>query len=100
MFNGLRIEQDIWKDCINMIISLLEDSLFNDLNPTPNGTQNLDWLKDDRDSTTSSPPTTPSAKRKRSTSESAFERKMQKLSSSLANDIARSLSVDDGNDDD
>lgn len=34
-------------------------------------------------------------KRKRSFSETAQDRKLQKLSSSLANDIARSLSVDD-----
>jgi hypothetical protein len=48
MFDGLRTEQDIWKNCINMIISLLEDSLFNDLNPTSkNDAQRLDWLKDD-----------------------------------------------------
>ncbi|KAI9245582.1 hypothetical protein BY458DRAFT_89763 [Sporodiniella umbellata] len=100
MFDGLKTEQEIWKNCINMILSLLEDSLFNDLNPTPkDATHILEYLKDDRESTTSSPPTTPSFKRKRSTSGADFERKMQKLSSSLANDIARSLSVGDGDND-
>ncbi|CAO3665307.1 unnamed protein product [Rhizopus microsporus] len=81
-----------------MILTLLEDNVFSDSTPKADA-QRLDLSKDDQGSLVSSTPTTPSFKRKRSVSEVVHERKMQKLSSSLANDIARSLSVDDDDED-
>ncbi|KAI9482973.1 MAG: hypothetical protein EXX96DRAFT_126320 [Benjaminiella poitrasii] len=99
MFNGLRSEHDAWTTCIKVILGLLEDSLLKGALPSTKikfNEENREWLKFNESTDTLSAPDSPSSynlKRKRSFSNSAQDRKLQKLSSSLANDIARSLSV-------
>ncbi|KAL7318461.1 hypothetical protein PS15m_001704 [Mucor circinelloides] len=96
MFNSLRSEKDAWTNCVKVVLGLLEDSLLNGSVPNSKINFNQDWLKNNGSTETLSTPGSPSnqsTKRKRSFAESAQDRKLQKLSSSLANDIARSLSV-------
>lgn len=100
MFNGLRSEQEAWTSCVKIILGLLEDSLLNGAVPNTKinfSEDSKDWLRNSNGSTeTLSTPESPNnyhTKRKRSFSDTAQDRKLQKLSSSLANDIARSLSV-------
>ncbi|KAL0139619.1 hypothetical protein V8B55DRAFT_1525756 [Mucor lusitanicus] len=96
MFNSLRSEKDAWANCVKVVLGLIEDSLLNGTVPNAKVNFNQDWLKNNGSTETLSTPGSPSnhsIKRKRSFTESAQDRKLQKLSSSLANDIARSLSV-------
>ncbi|KAI8390054.1 hypothetical protein BD560DRAFT_379781 [Blakeslea trispora] len=96
MYYSSRSDQDAWTSCVRVILGLLEDSLLN--GSTPSNRINLEgtWLqKNTSTESLSAPasPTTQSIKRKRSFSDYEQDRKLQKLSSNLANDIARSLSM-------
>ncbi|GAA5795177.1 hypothetical protein HPULCUR_000531 [Helicostylum pulchrum] len=98
MFNGTRSEQETWNTCVKTILGLLEDSLFNGVVPSTkiDFLASNEYLKKNASTETLSTPQSPSSytmKRKRSFTDSAQDRKQQKLSSNLANDIARSLSV-------
>ncbi|CEP18881.1 hypothetical protein [Parasitella parasitica] len=96
MFDGLHSESDAWINCVKVVLGLLEDSFLSGTTPTTKISFNQDWVKNNGSTETLSTPGSPSnqsIKRKRSFTETAQDRKLQKLSSSLANDIARSLSV-------
>ncbi|KAL0094949.1 hypothetical protein F4703DRAFT_1821474 [Phycomyces blakesleeanus] len=102
-------EEDQWSNCIQVILGLLEDNLLDPheirhsskrTNPshTDDTFERLDRRKEpetldhtpDRLANTHT-----QSKRKRSIAEDVRDRKMQKISSNLANDIARSLSFTD-----
>ncbi|KAI9313348.1 hypothetical protein BX666DRAFT_1975658 [Dichotomocladium elegans] len=109
-----RSERDVWVDCVKVILSLLEDSLP-ELETTNQLGYRTEYTRELCDKTNrfahaslthgqgwrSSSPSgsiTNATKRKRSSFlDCSRDRKMQRISSSLANDIARSLTMSDSN---
>ncbi|KAG0175376.1 hypothetical protein DFQ28_000948 [Apophysomyces sp. BC1034] len=97
MLGGLQTEEDIWADCTKMILGLIEGSLMVEERSMTRRTKRSHYTSGAREKQrcNNASSETESIKRKRSFSDSVRDRKMQRLSSSLANDIAKSLSVTD-----
>ncbi|KAI8098514.1 uncharacterized protein BX664DRAFT_344659 [Halteromyces radiatus] len=102
MLGGIHLEEDIWANCIAIILGLIEDSLIDDETNYSKKTKHS-RKKNDKGKMGSSalqPMLTPqpsldSLKRKRSFTEDIRDRKLMRMSENLANDMARSLSVID-----
>ncbi|CAO3596520.1 unnamed protein product [Absidia cylindrospora] len=102
MLGGVQLEDDIWANCVGIILDLIEDSLVDDENTRSRRPNHIHKQNEKEKSvqaskllTVATQPSTESLKRKRSFSEGLEDRKLKKLSDNLANDIARSLSVAD-----
>ncbi|KAJ2958365.1 hypothetical protein NQZ79_g6059 [Umbelopsis isabellina] len=95
--SGWKSEASIWANCVNILLGLLEETLNNENTPRYRTRKHSITGRKANKASNSYPIgsgiSTP--KRKRSFSDEARERKMQKISLNLANDIARSLSVGD-----
>ncbi|KAI7883552.1 hypothetical protein K492DRAFT_235342 [Lichtheimia hyalospora FSU 10163] len=101
MLGGIQTEDDIWTDCLKVILSMLEDSFAREsgLERLYTSAQRSDYTRDktpiaQNKGLRSIAGNVTATKRKRSSFlDHARDRKMQRISSNLANDIARSLSV-------
>ncbi|KAF7728333.1 hypothetical protein EC973_006274 [Apophysomyces ossiformis] len=125
MLHGVQSEDDIWAECTRIILGLIgnpllsaikaiklyyiEDSLAMEERSMTRRTKRVQYTNGTRErqryntllsrlafmQTTDSLPDTESVKRKRSFSDNIRDRKIQRLSTNLANDIAKCLSVTD-----
>ncbi|KAI8376147.1 uncharacterized protein BYT42DRAFT_376430 [Radiomyces spectabilis] len=116
MLGGVRSDDDIWARCANIIITLLEDCFFEEDQQRPKKTKRVPEMDNSKDRVNDLLRSTKepfllemgfaSVKRKRNFCDELRDKKTQKLSYNLANDIARSLSMTDndpernGNEDD
>ncbi|KAI9304819.1 hypothetical protein BJ944DRAFT_79321 [Cunninghamella echinulata] len=96
MQDGLSIIDDTWANCVNIILGLIEDSLFDEENNFTKKPKAQYKRQENNPFKIQQPlyiSPTESIKRKRRFSDDGNDRKLQKLSDDLANDIARNLSV-------